>query len=46
MTQKTQKKGFSLEKLTQNTVFLSVISLILSLLVAGLVMMIAGYSPA
>ena len=45
MTQKTQKKGFSLEKLTQNTVFLSVISLILSLLVAGLVMMIAGYSP-
>ena len=44
MTQKTQKKGFSLEKLTLNTGFLSVISLILSLLVAGLVMMIAGYS--
>ena len=40
----TQKR-FSLEKLTQSTTFLSVIALILSLLVSGVVMLIAGYSP-
>ena len=40
----TQKR-FSLEKLTQSTTFLSVIALILSLLVSGAVMLIAGYSP-
>lgn len=43
--QAAQKTHVTLESLLQSTSFLSVVALILSLLVAGVVMIIAGYSP-
>ena len=38
-------KSITREKLAQSTVFLSAAALVLSLIVAGLVMVIAGYNP-
>ena len=42
---KTQKTTGLAERLSHNNVFLSATALLLSLIVAGLVMLIAGYSP-
>ena len=41
----TKKKASLAERLSQNSVFLSGAALVLSLIVAGIVMLIAGYSP-
>ena len=41
----TKKKAGLAERLSQNSVFLSGAALVLSLIVAGIVMLIAGYSP-